>query len=631
MTKTRTQEIICDGCKRRKSPEKEQSLHQENHFSEDMKDDVESRDQSALNPEDRSYEADFRRAGTLNELEKGTRHARLNSPAQSHFTSLQHKSPMSPAVKKEKANLYTLGQAFFIVAGGLAIETESFREEPYLTITPTGAVELARLGLLRPIAEEVINDKTKADPITKGLVYIQAAWFIAQCISRVAHSLPLTLLEIHTLVHVLTAMSMYLFWFSKPYNALSPFIMVDPEIVQTAALFSLRDGRYESSSASIRCVLSDNSNTESVMSAHFRPSNEVGPTHDNQSSLRPREFGAEITSDRQRRDEYDLANAHQRGTEQALTPHAGPNDTLSAISNRSIDRHQNRLNTSPTSPSTFDSCLGDTIAVNSLPKSEHGVQSLGAHTRAQIQSAYPNLDARGSILERQPNRYGPSIPDTHSMTPSHHANMNLALARLGAQRLKAAKTHFTYLQSADNFIEQRSTYLVPVIADFKETPGCTLSDLNDPSRDKSSLLRLFRETLHRGIDSPWVSFLVTSYAALHLSAWNSTFPTTTERWMWRGAGLVIVAGPVLSLIPALMLLYSFNLGRKRRDAGLPCPIFENVLLRSMQLLSLLFLLMIIVAIAASRIYFLVEAFVSLRAPAPRVYETVDWTKFWPHG
>lgn len=630
MTKTRTQKITCERCERDKSPEKEQPLQHENQFSESIKNVVDSRDQSAFSPEGKSYEGDFGRSGTLNEFESGTRHARLDSPAQSHVTPLQYKSSMSPASKMEEEKMYTLGQAFFIVAGGLAIETKSFHEERYLTVTPEGAVELARLGLLSPIADEVINDKIKADPITKALVCIQAAWFIAQCISRVAHSLPLTLLEVHTLAHVLIAMSMYLVWFSKPYNALSPFIIVDPEIVQTAALFTLHDRRYESSSASIRCVLRDSFNTESDISAHFGPSSEEGPTHDSRSSLHVKEFGIESTSDRRRKDEHDLPDADQRGIEQVPTPHADQDDILPANLNLSVDRRRNTLNASPTSPNTFDSSVGEIMTVNSLPKPEQRIQSPGADTRAQLQSAYQNLGAHGSIahasiVERQPNGCGPPNPDTHSMIPNPHADISLALAQLGAQRLKAAKAHFTYLQSADNFIEQRSTYLVPVIADFKGTPGCSLSGLNHPSKDKSSLLRLVYKALPSTTESHWLWLLFISYAALHLSAWNSHFPTTTERWMWRGAGLVILAGTALSLI--LLFLFLNTRNRMRGEDGLPSTNLRFALIQSLQLLTLLFLM---IAMAASRLYFLVEAFVSLRAPAPRIYETVEWTNFWPH-
>lgn len=58
---------------------------------------------------------------------------------------------------------------------------------------------------------------------------------------RVAQKLPLTLLEIHTLAYVFIALLMYLFWPSKPYNALSPVVFTESEVVETAALFTLHD------------------------------------------------------------------------------------------------------------------------------------------------------------------------------------------------------------------------------------------------------------------------------------------------------------------------------------------------------------------------------------------------------
>ena len=179
-------------------------------------------------------------------------------------------------------HLYTMDQAFFIVAGGLAIETKTFRQEPYLTVTPAGAVELARLGLLKPVSEEVIKDKTKADSITKILVCIQAGWFIVQCIARVAQKLPLTLLEIRTLAHVFIALLMYLFWLSKPYNALSPVVLTDSKVVETAALFMLHEQSGKNKVMSARCSLKDELDTASVMNAHFVSITEEGPPVSNE-------------------------------------------------------------------------------------------------------------------------------------------------------------------------------------------------------------------------------------------------------------------------------------------------------------------------------------------------------------
>ncbi|KAL8695800.1 MAG: hypothetical protein Q9201_007955, partial [Fulgogasparrea decipioides] len=202
----------------------------------------------------------IRRAGTLDELERGL-HLRWRGFA-------RRSSSTSPSSKQKRDPAYTLRQAFLIVAGGLAVETKAFHQESYLTVTPDGAIELAMLGLLKPISETVIDDKSKADPITKTIACVQAGWFIVQCISRVAQHLPLTLLEVHVLTHVLMAFLMYLFWFAKPYGVLSPVVINDSSVIEAAALFTsfpTRDGAYRPT-----CVLQDTITATAIRNAIFK-------------------------------------------------------------------------------------------------------------------------------------------------------------------------------------------------------------------------------------------------------------------------------------------------------------------------------------------------------------------------
>ena len=474
----------CKGCKQDKSPEKEQSLHHEDQVLESTNSDVTTRDQSYLNTEESSPERTVRRSGTLNELESGTRHVRLDSPVQSHVTHTQHTSSRSSAGELERTKTYTLSQAFFIVAGGLAIETKSFRKAPYLTVTPAGAVELARLGLLSPVEEEVISDKTKADPITKAIVCVQAAWFIVQCIARVAQDLPLTLLEIHTLAHVFIAMLMYLFWFPKPYNALSPFIVTDPQVVQTAALFTLSNPSIREKTKPIRCVLRENFDFPSIRSA-FSALPREAPSNDSGSLLHAKGLGTESASDRQRKDEHDLPGENQRAAEHVLTSHADEKDTLSADLNTA--HHRDKSNASPTSQSNVDSCFEEIMVAGSSLALEQRIKSSEPNFGAQPQSANRNMDAHNSILEQRSEECLSSNVDTSSGTNDYHIDITLTLAQQGVQRLRAAKTHFTYFENHDNSIQHRSNYLVPVIADFSETPGCSLSKSDHQPKEKSSL------------------------------------------------------------------------------------------------------------------------------------------------
>ena len=594
-----------------------------------------TRDQSYINTEESSPERTFRRSGTLNELESGTRHVRLDSPVQSHVTHIQHTSSRSSAGDLERTKTYTLSQAFFIVAGGLAIETKSFRKEPYLMVTPAGAVELARLGLLSPLEEEVISDKTKADPITKAIVCVQAAWFIVQCIARVAQHLPLTLLEIHTLAHVFIAMLMYLFWFPKPYNALSPFIITDPQVVQTAALFTLSNSSLRKKKKSIRCVLRDDFDFPIIRSAFSGLSREA-PSNDSGSSLHAKGLGTESAFDRQIKDEHDLPDENQRAAEHVLTPHADEKDTLSADLNTA--HHRDKSKASPTSQSNVDSCFEEIMVAGSSLALEQRTKSSEPNSGAQPQSANRNMDPHNSILEQQSKERLSSNVDTSSGTNDYHVDITLTLAQHGVQRLRAVKTHFTYFHNKDNSIQHRSTYLVPVIADLNETPGCRLSNTAGQSKDRSFLLSFVYDFLPSEPASPWVWVLFISYGAFHLSAWNSHFPTPTERWMWRGAGLIIMGNPALGLIVYLStaLNKATDLHRGSNYTQPWAIILHslgsmlNVIIRIVSLFLAVIDVLALVATAGSRLYFLVEAFVSLRAPAPRIYETVGWTQFWPH-
>lgn len=81
-----------------------------------------------------------------------------------------------------------------------------------VTITATGIVELARRGQFMDIDARSIADKSKADIFAKGMVMAQLVWLIVNCIGRKVARYPLTLLEIHTCVHVLCALIIYCIW-----------------------------------------------------------------------------------------------------------------------------------------------------------------------------------------------------------------------------------------------------------------------------------------------------------------------------------------------------------------------------------------------------------------------------------
>lgn len=84
-------------------------------------------------------------------------------------------------------------------------------------LSPEGVIKLAKRGHWINIPRSKIRDKSKANSIQKALVFIQVSWMVGQCIARKINQLPLTILEVHTMVHVVCAIFLYVCWLKVGY------------------------------------------------------------------------------------------------------------------------------------------------------------------------------------------------------------------------------------------------------------------------------------------------------------------------------------------------------------------------------------------------------------------------------
>ena len=83
-----------------------------------------------------------------------------------------------------------------------------------------------------------IDDKNKAGSFAKVLVCTQALWMVLQCTARVSSELPVTLLEGHTLEHVICALCMYVWWWDKPSDVRYPILLDLPEQLKRDIYYS---------------------------------------------------------------------------------------------------------------------------------------------------------------------------------------------------------------------------------------------------------------------------------------------------------------------------------------------------------------------------------------------------------
>ncbi|KAL2072183.1 hypothetical protein VTL71DRAFT_11526 [Oculimacula yallundae] len=139
---------------------------------------------------------------------------------------------------------FTIKQGFFIQMGGLAFDVKGAKGVYIPSDVPDywfpNFTAIRNLCQLHPeifdtVTDRSINDKSKTGNFGKTLVCLQASWFIAQCISRLAQRLPISLLELNTLGHCVCALLVYCFWWSKPLDVEQPILIQEANHRETLA------------------------------------------------------------------------------------------------------------------------------------------------------------------------------------------------------------------------------------------------------------------------------------------------------------------------------------------------------------------------------------------------------------
>ncbi|KAK4205110.1 hypothetical protein QBC40DRAFT_65911 [Triangularia verruculosa] len=123
---------------------------------------------------------------------------------------------------------FDLKFGFFVVMGGLDVQFHVADGQPrgHLILSAGGVATLAEHDLeIFRVPRSVIDNQEKADTFKKLLVLIQVSWLFIEAIARKAYGLPLSLLELHTVVHVVCAIIMYLLWLKKPLDLRAPYLI----------------------------------------------------------------------------------------------------------------------------------------------------------------------------------------------------------------------------------------------------------------------------------------------------------------------------------------------------------------------------------------------------------------------
>lgn len=98
-------------------------------------------------------------------------------------------------------------------------------DTPVRILLPDDLEELVEKGEIDfpRITEKEIQDRSKGDLISKGLVVVQTTWFLLQCLARGVERLPITELEVVALAYATLNCATYAIWWNKPLNVQCSF------------------------------------------------------------------------------------------------------------------------------------------------------------------------------------------------------------------------------------------------------------------------------------------------------------------------------------------------------------------------------------------------------------------------
>ncbi|KAL8846228.1 MAG: hypothetical protein Q9221_008673 [Calogaya cf. arnoldii] len=486
------------------------------------------------------------------------------------FWSNDEKPSKATPLQQHRVTKFNLLYGYFALMGGFVIDVSHLHNSfSRLTISPKGIAFLAKHGEFVAIPDSTIRDKSKADTLAKGLVLIQVSWMLLQTISRRIVGYPITLLEIHTLVHVACAIGMYGLWFKKPSDIRDPAWVDISGFEDLVALMLVRNYGF---------------------GARFR-------AHD-QAGLVP------IKSV-----EHNFAN----GSESAYL-HVYPTSENRQAANASPSRFDTGLESilqvaAPDSSSLSTPRVIKHDKVNSfdysLEPSMHGPATCTLRSGEALECGV------GSALSVH-NLWG--AQEQHQ--PGGHLQISLTSRDVRRWTLAAQASRRTgeelYRDSPKPSMNYFTSYAQSIFL--------------DPKGLKAGFYGYFRAWASGGLTAALTICMF--YGAAHATAWTFLFPTDLERLLWRIACIDTIAGVVSLLAFFSVVVFQHEHGHEQllksfltREPGFMPLVYRLVVVVGVLNFPLWIL---------SRTYIIVETFISLRHVEMGVYQTVEWTDYIPH-
>jgi hypothetical protein len=136
---------------------------------------------------------------------------------------------------------WTLSTAFYAISGAVLLESD---HEKDMAIEVVQLEHLARENPtdLIPLQRAALQDPGRASGLAKMITCAQAFWFCSQCIARLSQNMAISLIELNTFAHCVSAFFIYGFWWHKPYEVESHSYLNSIELLQDYLLIKCLGG-----------------------------------------------------------------------------------------------------------------------------------------------------------------------------------------------------------------------------------------------------------------------------------------------------------------------------------------------------------------------------------------------------
>ncbi|KAK5746853.1 hypothetical protein LTR17_000483 [Elasticomyces elasticus] len=413
---------------------------------------------------------------------------------------------------------WTVVHSHFALMGGFAIDLPKSDhnivpgnpDRIRLTVEGLKLMTSIDLKLLPDISREAIQDKSKASPLAKTIVCLQALWFCVQCITRLVQGLSISLLELNTFAHALCAFVIYGLWWNKPLDVEEPLLLQGDSLERVIAALAMLDivsarpveyshgfeteyghGRRKTALARAKLVWDHVSNTDCVEPDYpdDKPVFQGRPPSDAATVPRP---GLSIMPKEFRLTDFAPSNQH---TKLRVTMSAYDVERKMILLKRYHQLHGFRILVK-----SLESNVPKPDSSVWLTQSDIRCMKLAAELRAQ------NVDMALAVAKATVNENDDSAGPTHLVLRSRN------WPSLGTWNSSGVQLHSKAILA-----------------------GFTLAGV--------------------------------VYGMIHISAWNAPFPSISQMWLWRASAITLISSPVF-LIVGLMGDYDAN-----ESDGNACSLF----------------------------------------------------------